>query len=176
MGYRISILSNLPMHHDFYFILIGDYSIDDRINNLFRESFNYIADNIANSAIVQSTSNRKLEHDIYKSIEKHIQDRNKYGTIISSLESHNPGLLILDVHPSLLSDNSLIVFIPFTCLSELYKNNNDLIKELKSLAEGRDTNIIDKVVKKRGLVAKVWDSIIMEPNIGGFGINLKKIL
>jgi hypothetical protein len=176
MGYRISTLRNLPMHHNFYFILIGDYHIDDRINNLFREDFNYIADNITESAIIQSATNRNLEYEIYRSLESLIHKGNKLAELIISFESRKPGLLIINEHPSVLNDNSLIVYISFTRLAELYTNNNDLLQDLIALAEGRNIDIIDKVNNKKGFWTKIGESLILEPNFSGIGINLKKLL
>lgn len=174
MGYRISTLKNLPKHHNFYFILIGDYSVNDRINDLFRNNFNYLADNVSNSGIVQRTEDQALEQEIYRSVGSLIHNKSELGNLIRSIESHMPGLLITDKHPSELDESSLIIFITFSKLSKIYKNNNDLVQDLIALSEGKNKNIIEKVNNK-GFLTKLKDALILEPNIHGFGINLKKL-
>ncbi|QOR34833.1 hypothetical protein IMX26_15430 [Clostridium sp. 'deep sea'] len=177
MGYRIRTFKNLPKHFNFYFILIGDYSNCDKINNLFNQDFDKIADRLETSAIVKSVSNRSLDEEVYKAFEKIINDKNHhYNNLISSLESSYPGLLILDCHPDNINDKSLLLFITFDTLNNEYTSNNELIKDLVDLAKKINTNIINRFSKKKGFLTRFFDSMILEPNFFGFGFNLKEIL
>ena len=126
MGYRISSLNNLPSNLECYYFLIGDYSFDSTVNNLFRNSFRSLADALGeNIAIIEKTNNGKLERDLLNTL---YTNPNLMETI-EKWERNTPGLLIMWCHPSDLTDNESLVYIPFLTLADVYDTNVNALFE-----------------------------------------------
>lgn len=166
MGYRISSLNNLPSNLECYYFLIGDYSFDSTVNNLFRNSFRSLADALGeNIAIIEKTNNGKLERDLLNTL---YTNPNLMETI-EKWERNTPGLLIMWCHPSNLTDNESLVYIPFLTLADVYDTNvNALFADLVSYAKYENTNLIDKIKDKHRIIKGVSLSV----NLGIFAINI----
>lgn len=162
MGYNITTIKNLPLDLSCYFFLIGDYRNRNRINDLFREDFRVIADRIGeNAALIEQTSNSRVEEELLSAMHAYMFSCSKTASFLKKYFMAYPGLLITKQHPNKLKDKSLLVFIPFSILEEVYASTNDLLSDLVSFAKLGDKSIIKKTAKKHKLIKRVSLSLTL---------------
>ena len=165
MGYRISTLKNLPSNFGCYYFLIGEYRNHSVINDLFREDFRIIADQLGETnAIIESTDNGDWEYELVSSLCNHPA----LFTKIPIYENRLPGLLIMWKHPSNLEKNDAVVYIPFKVLEDTYSNSSDLLWDLVFFAKGKNKDLIKKTKKKY----KIIKGLSLSVNVGIFALNI----
>ena len=165
MGYRISTLKNLPPELGCYYFLIGDYRNRSTINDLFREDFNVIADNLGESgAIVEKTYDRNMEYELIKALCHH-------PVLVENIDIYQirmPGLLIMRKHPLELTKNDCVIYIPFQILESTYSNASELLWDLIAFAREENKNLIEKTKKKFPVIKGLSISV----NMGIFALNI----
>lgn len=189
MGLMIHSLDNIPesARRD-YFIYLLDYGWDEPISEALRRNFDKMAEESStNGAVV-----------IKGTVGQHFQNEVFSWHKINGLNADNilPALLISNNHPSYFRDNDhgngwgdglvnesenqemKLIIIPFrkfcrtsTEVVELIQKVFDDIKRQKDLSEFSIAREI-KASKNQA----VADAIILEPNIAGVGIDLKKLI
>ena len=171
MGYDISALKNLPKHLDCYFFLIGDYRIKTRVNDLFREEFDKIASRLGDDAgIIRQTRRSKIEPELTEAICKHQFKGTDVSNFLDSVSSQYPGLLILKVHPDLLTERETIIHIPFTTLDEVYEDNEELLMALIGFAKGNQA-LMRKIYKWVQKTRKAISGLNVGISVGVFAVN-----
>jgi hypothetical protein len=175
MGYSISTLKNLPTCLNCYFFLIGDYGNSTVINNFFREDFAIIASRIGeNAGIINQTRKSTLDEELTTALNNTINSQTDVCNFIKSVEGQYPGLLILDKHPSQLTEKDSIVYIPFSTLNAIYINTDDLLTDLVEYAKG-NKQLVEKSKKwSKKNKQKIFKnlSVSIGVNIGIITINI----
>ncbi len=190
MGLMVYSLDNIPpsAKRD-YFIYLLDYGWDEPISEALRQNFDMMAKNAAvNSAVI-----------IKGTVAEHFQNEVFSWHQINGLNGDDilPALLITNSHPSYFRDNNhgpkwgeeflniseqqpemKLILIPFRkhCKTSteaigLIQKVFDDIKDQKDISDFK----VSKETK-RGYGSAIADAIILEPNVGGIGIDIKKLL
>jgi len=183
MGLKISTIAALPenVERDYYLYILDYYNWDEPIGNTLRNSFDRIAKFASenNSIAIQG-----------------IQESHFYSELMS-WESINgidpkellPALMITSIHPKYFLERNnkqtkgekipedKLVFIE---IGKVCKTPQDVIKLIEKIFKDiqEKKKIEDFSVKEelKGGIGKVLnDTIILEPNIAGIGINLNNI-
>ncbi|MBQ7226121.1 MAG: hypothetical protein IJX02_05930 [Clostridia bacterium] len=166
MGYRISKIKNVPVGFNCYYFLIGNYRNHSIINDLFREDFRIIADELGeDNAIIESTYGGNLENELMQSLHKHYNILEQIGMY----ETRFPGLLIMWKHPSNLDEKDAIVYIPFQAFEKTYSNSSELLQDLVSYAKKENDNLIKRTKRKFKIIKSVGLSI----NLGILALNIE---
>lgn len=163
MGYTISTLKGLASYFEYYFFLIGDYSIDDRISAFFEADFDKIATEIGNSsAIIKAANREQYEKELIRSLSN--VNSKIIRRLIQDFEYCNPGLLILDAHPNDIIEETLVLFIPVRNLGKLYGSNIEFYRDLINLSKKRDAHLIKKIEQMENPWRKMLDKLQLKPN------------
>jgi hypothetical protein len=173
MGYDITTLKNLPKHLGYYFFLIGDYRNDALINNFFRTEFSVIASRLGEDAgIIRQTLKSRVEEELNVAINKHRFRGTTISNFFDSVSYQYPGLLILKKHPDDLTENDMLIHIPFMTLNSVYSNSEELLTDLVGFTRG-DRQLIEKVNKWIKRAKKVVSGFSIGINVGFFAINFQ---
>ena len=171
MGYCISTLKNLPKHLDCYFFLIGDDRIQTFVNDFFRNEFDVIASRLGeDTGIIRQTRKSKVEDELNEAISKHQFKGTVVSDFLDSVSSQYPGLLILKNHPDNLTEEDIIIHIPFTTLNKVYGDKEELLVDLVGFAEGNQ-ELMRKISKWVQGKNKVIAGLSVGINAGVFAIN-----
>lgn len=183
MGLKISTIAALPknVERDYYLYILDYYNWDEPISNTLRNSFDKIAKFAAeNDAVV-----------IQGIPESHFYNELFSWESINGIDPQEilPALMITTLHPKYFLDahnNELKGEIPedkliFIELKKVCQNPSDVINiiekimtDIKNKKEIKDFKIKSKFKKSIGKTLN--ECIILEPNIGGFGVNINKII
>lgn len=183
MGLKIHSLAEIPenVSKSYYLYILDYYNWDEPIGNALRENFDKIAEFAAknDSVVIQGMAGSHFYSELmsWKSING-----------IEPLELL-PALMITTLHPKyfLDRDNKQVEkeeipqdkFI-FLEISKICQSPKDVLKLLEKIFQDIQNKkaIQDFKIKKelKGGVGKILnDTIILEPNIGGIGINLNSL-
>lgn len=157
MGYNISKLKSLPKIFNWYMFLLGDYRNNNMVNNLFRNDFPIIAEQLGENAAIIA-QNHQLERELSEMLMQ-VYDY----AILKDLEYFEykcPGLLLIDgqamesmtqprhFFPFLHSKQREVVgnicFIPFELMEASYYSSNELLRDLVHFAHGTNNNLLQK--------------------------------
>jgi hypothetical protein len=153
MGYSITTIKNLPEGLSFYFFLVGDYRNQNVINDLFRGDFDIIADRLGEySGIVKQTTHSRVENELIDALSGWVFSNTEASLYFEQIFMRYPGLLVVNQHPSKLTDASEILYFPFSVLEETYRSTNDLIADLVNFARYRSVDILLKTTRKHKLI------------------------
>lgn len=184
MGLKISTIAALPssVERGYYLYILDYYNWDEPISNTLRNNFDKIAKFAAenDSVVIQG-----------------IPESHFYSELLSweSINGINPSeilpaLMITTIHPryfleahdkqqygNLPEDKLIFIEIKKVC-----KNPNDVINviqkimiDIQNKKEIKDFKIKNEL-KKTTIGKKLNECIILEPNIGGVGVNVNKII
>ncbi|MFH7018603.1 hypothetical protein [Flavobacterium sp. FlaQc-47] len=183
MGLKVSTIAALSgnIERDYYLYILDYYNWDEPISNTLRNSFDKIAKFAAeNEAVV-----------IQGIPESHFYNELFSWESINGIDPSEilPALMITTLHPKYFLDahnNQLEGGIPedkliFIELKKVCQTPNDVINiiqkimiDIKNKKEIKDFKI--KAEYKKGIGKKINDCLILEPNIGGLGLNINKII
>jgi hypothetical protein len=183
MGLKISTLAAIPenVSRSYYIYILDFYNWDEPISNTLRNSFDKIAEFATknDSVVIQGIK------------ESHFYSELMSWESVNGIDPKEllPALMITTIHPKyfLDGDDKQIKGQPipedkliFLKIGEVCKSPSDVIRLLekmfKDISEKKE--IKDFQIKKRlkGGVGKILnDTIILEPNIAGIGINLNEL-
>jgi len=134
-----------------------------------------LADYSGNSAFVKQTLRGKVNEELYNVLYAYRPQKSKFIELADTLHGRESGLLVIDTHPSKLNDDSFILFVTYERINQEYPDTNTLFKDLVDMAERKNDEFIKKVTKKEGFFDKLLDSIILNPNFAGIGININNL-
>ncbi|MCC6597669.1 MAG: hypothetical protein IT559_02640 [Alphaproteobacteria bacterium] len=189
MGLMIHSLDNIPesARRD-YFIYLLDYGWDEPISDALRRNFDHMAHQSANNkaVIIKGTVGEHFRNEVF-SWHK-INGLNAEDILPALLISNNHPLYFRDhehgeqwggrlLNESTESDMKLII-IPFRKFcktkTEVVKLIQEVFKDIKEEKELASFSIAKKM--KAGHGHAIADALILEPNIAGIGVNLKKLV
>lgn len=183
MGLKISTIAALPsdVERSYYLYILDYYNWDEPISNTLRNNFDKIAKFAAenDSVVIQG-----------------IPESHFYSELLSweSINGINPSeilpaLMITTIHPKYfleahdkqhygnLPEDKLI----FIEIKKVCQNPNDVINviqkimvDIQNKKEIKDFKIKSELKKSVG--KRLNECIILEPNIGGLGVNVNKII
>lgn len=182
MGYWILKLESLPNIFDWYFFLVGDYRNHGLVNDVFKKDFNIIAERLGGNAAIIS-GNHLLERDLQDCLKDF--ERGKLGVFLRDLEKRNPGLLILNKHPTDLyhfsmsksgpeEDVPVIIYIPLEILEMAYTSGNALISDIVAFSKNQDDTLIRKTSEFGCIKDGISGSILKKKQAGIVTINYTK--
>ena len=182
-------LENIPIgaRRD-YLIYLLDYGWDEPISNILNRNFEKMAAIAADNKAVM----------IKGTVASHFQNEVLSWHHINGEDANDllPALLITNAHPQYFlesnicyenkkvksikvhqNDDMKMILIPF---KRVCKDDNDVINIVNSvfsdIKQGKDlANFCIAKQHKRGLGNAIVDSIILQPNINGIGVDLKKL-
>lgn len=183
MGLKIHTLAEIPdnVYKSYYLYILDYYNWDEPIGNTLRENFDKIAEFAANnnSVVIQGMAGSHFYSELmsWKSING-----------IDPLELL-PALMITTLHPKYFidGDNERIkgMDIPkdkfiFLEIRKICQHPQDVVVLLEKIFQDiREKKAIQDFRVKRELkggVGKILnDTLILEPNVGGIGINLNTL-
>jgi len=176
MGYEVSTIENLPNLSGYYFFIFGDYDCPCyRTEAALYNRFSQIARRIGrHSAIV-----KMLDDEMLHEFSSCFYDALWKVDVFQRLIMREPSFLIMNKHPNkfTFSEDNVFVLVPFEVLDELYDNDYDFVRDVISLGANGDNTFLEKLhsLKKPGIIKRLGDSFMLEPNFNGLGINLKKL-
>lgn len=178
LGYNISCISNLPSMSGYYFFLLGkeDYTYGQSGTALYKK-FDELAERIgSDSAIVKSHKGKSFAVEL----EKSFQSKSWFHEMYIKCLSIEPALVIMNRHPKKfdLKDGEFLAIISFETLDAIYPTEYELIKDIINLATKDDLNILKKAEehgKGIGLLERIKNAILLQPNFSGIGIDLKAL-
>jgi hypothetical protein len=175
MGEIRTSLEKISHKYNNYLFLIGDYEIDAPVNNFFNHNFKKIGSDIdENAVIVRRTDKSRIERElntIYRELFCSDSLENKRMALFFEQAFRNenkPGLLLTNHHPSNLRADSKIAYISFSVLEDIYKDKNELLRDIINLAQYNDYSILKKTAPKRKIVKGVGVSV----NLGVVSFNI----
>lgn len=183
MGLKISTIAVIPenVERDYYLYILDYYNWDEPISKTLRDSFDRIAKFAAenNSVAIQGIP------------ESHFYSELMSWESVNGIDPKEllPALLITTLHPKYFLDGDnkraiggkipedKLVFIE---IGKVCKTPQDVINVIEKIFHDikEKKEIIDFKIKKelRGGLGKILnDTIILEPNIAGIGININNI-
>lgn len=175
MGYNISTIENLPMLSGYYFLLVGKEGGYGRICRTLYARFDEIAERIGvKSAIVKSFAPENISKELQQAFVRAPWFRKIYDDLLY----REPALIIMKPHPKefKFNEDEFFALIPFATLDRIYLNENELVQDIVALAIDGSTDLIDKVMasgQKPGFLKRLGDAFMLQPNVTGFGIDLK---
>ncbi len=188
MGLMIYSLKHIPLEaHRDYFIYLLDYGWDEPISNIIKRNYDNMARIAAdNKAVV-----------IKGTVASHFQNEVLSWHHINGEDAEDllPALLITNKHPHYFDTSNHVlkykasdkikacehkgmkmILIPFkkVCHTEM-----DVIKIIQNvfddISRGKDlANFTIVKTQKRGIGRTIVDSLILQPNIYGIGVDVKK--
>lgn len=183
MGLKISTIASIPENEErsYYLYILDYYNWDEPISNTLRNSFDKIAKFAAENDCVA----------IQGIPESHFYSELMSWESVNGIDPAEllPALMITTIHPKyFLEGNNKEIFggkIPedklvFIEVGKLCKTPSDVVKIIEKIfldIKARK-EIKDFVVKKelKGGIGKILnDTIILEPNIAGIGVNVNNI-
>ena len=175
MGEIRTSLEKISHKYNHYFFLIGDYEIDAPINNFFNHNFKKIGSDIGeNAVIVRRTDKSRIEREInsiyHNLFISNSTENNKLASFFEQAFRNNnkPGVLITNCHPSHLQANSKVAYVSFSVLDDVYRDKNELLRDIISLAHYSDYTLLKKTGEKRKTIKGVGVSL----NLGVISINI----
>jgi hypothetical protein len=168
MGYLLSSLGNLPIQRDislYIFIVNGRWrgEFDDLIEN----NFSALAKQIGPNSVIAKGFEPESWSD---------QVCSKYlGNTTKTMIDVLPALLLTDAHPDSLTEGSLRLLVPLRDAAKRFGGLDVFFRALAEFAKTRDPAFLNRFEDKASLGSKVWSVLDLEPNIFGFGINLKEV-
>jgi hypothetical protein len=183
MGLKISTIAAIPenVERSYYLYILDYYNWDEPISKTLRESFDKIAKFAAenDSVAIQGIS------------ESHFYSELMSWESVNGIDPKEllPALMITTLHPKYFLDGdnkrSIGGKIPedklvFIEIAKVCKTPQDVIKiiekiftDIKDKKEIRDFKV--KMELKGGIAKVLNDTLILEPNIAGIGVNLNNI-
>ena len=189
MGLMVHSLDNIPesARRD-YFIYLLDYGWDEPISEALRRNFDKMAheSSINKAVIIKGTVGEHFQNEVFSWHQ------------INGLNGDDvlPALLISNNHPSYFKDNNhgagwerglvkeseqhnmKLIIIPFKkfCKSstEVVGLIQKVFSDIKEQKDLSDFTIAREIKKGRG--SAIADAIILEPNVAGIGVDLKKLI
>lgn len=184
MGLKISTIAEIPenVERSYYLYILDYYNWDEPISNTLRNSFDKIAKFAAenDSVAIQGIP------------ESHFYSELMSWESINGVDPKEllPALMVTTIHPKYFLDgnnkHSYSAKIPedklvFIEIGKVCKTSQDVIKliekvfqDIKDKKEIKDFKI--KKELKGGVGKIINDTIILEPNIAGIGVNINNIL
>lgn len=188
MGLMIYSLDNIPAEaHRDYFIYLLDYGWDEPISNILNKNYDEMAKIAAeNRAVV-----------IKGTVATHFQNEVLSWHHINGEAADDllPALLITNKHPHYFRDCDEEIFYKASDKIKVHKNGDmkmvlipfkkscvnetDVISIVQSvfndITQGKDLTKFSIIKRqKKGVGHTIVDSLILQPNISGVGIDLKK--
>lgn len=183
MGLKISTIAAIPenVEREYYLYILDYYNWDEPISKTLRDSFDKIAKFAAenNSVVIQGIP------------ESHFYSELMSWEAVNGIDPKEllPALLITTIHPKYFLEGNNKQFtggkIPedklvFIEIAKVCKTPQDVIKLIEKVFQDikEKKEIRNFRVKKelKGGVGKILnDTIILEPNIAGIGININNI-
>ena len=183
MGLKISTIAAIPenVERSYYLYILDYYNWDEPISNTLRNSFDKIAKFAAENDSVAITG----------ILESHFYSELLSFNSINGIKPEDilPALMITTIHPKYFLDgndiqdyrerkpNDKLIFIE---IGKICQNPQDVIKiienifvDIKEKKDLKDFQI--KKELKAGIGKILNDTIILEPNVGGIGININNI-
>lgn len=183
MGLKIHTLAEIPenVFKSYYLYILDYYNWDEPIGNVLRDSFDRIAEFASknDSIVIQGIK------------ESHFYSELMSWEAVNGIEPAEllPALMITTLHPKyfLDGDNKQLIGEPipedkfiFLEIGKICNSPQDVFKLLEKVFIDiqNKKEINDFKVKKelKGGIGKILnDTIILEPNIGGIGVNLNNL-
>lgn len=188
MGLHVQSLENVPetTNRD-YFVYLLDYGWDEPIRNALMDNFNTMARESAvnRAVIIKGTDIGHFEDEVFSWHQINGRDA----------DDILPALLITNRHPKFFRDNDhgrqwgkglyeesqkdgmKLALIPF---KRFCKTTTDVVsviqKVFRDIADKKDLKDFKICGEmKKGVGKAILDAVILEPNISGVGIDLKKL-
>jgi hypothetical protein len=189
MGLMVHSLDNIPeAANRGYFIYLLDYGWQEPISEALQRNFEYMAYESANNnaVIIKGTDGKHFQNEVFSWHQ------------INGLDGEDilPALLITNSHPSYFreknygegwgsglmnksqQENMKLIIIPFRKFCTNSTEAVDLIKkvfqDIKSQKDLSDFSIAKEI--KGGSGRAIADAVVLQPNIAGVGIDLKKLI
>ena len=190
MGLWVHSLDNIPQttNRD-YFIYLLDYGWDEPISNVLNSNFEKMAQ--------KSAQNRAV---VIKGLGVHFDNEVFSWHHINGIDGNDvlPALLITNQHPSYFRDhwcdferntdlyrensekNMKLILIPFRKFcktsTEVIELVQKIFENIESQKDINDFSILSEIKKNTSNRVNLFDTIILQPNISGVGIDLKMLL
>jgi len=183
MGLKINTLAGIPdeVHKSYYIYILDYYNWDEPIGNTLRDNFDRLAEFASDndSVVIQGIK------------ESHFYSELMSWESINGIDPKEllPALMITTIHPKYFLERNnkqtknepipedKLIFIK---ISEVCKNPIDVVKLLEKIfTDIREKKVIENFQVKKELksgIGKILnDTIILEPNIAGIGVNINKL-
>lgn len=183
MGLKISTLAAIPedVTRSYYLYILDYYNWDEPIGNALRNNFDRIAEFAAknDSVVIQGIK------------ESHFYSELMSWESINGIDPKDllPALMITTIHPKYFLDghdkeikggkipSDKLIFLKLT---DICKTPTDVVKLLekifKNIQEKKEIKDFEISKELKGGIGKILnDTIILEPNIGGVGLNINNL-
>ncbi|MNQ82166.1 hypothetical protein D3C85_972110 [compost metagenome] len=182
MGLHVNSIADLPLSESrsYYLYILDYYNWDEPISNALRANSEKIASFCADNNAVMI---------------KGLPDSHFYSEVLSWVKINGqgpntvlPAILITTIHPKYFidSDNSnppheISESLIFLKIRDICKSPGDTIvllekifKDIKEKKKIKDFTIVRE--QRKGEHGALVDALILEPNIAGLGVDVKKII
>ncbi len=187
MGLMIYSLDNVPQQADRdYFVYLLDYGWDEPIANSMKYNFDKMAEEAANNraVVIKGLVGSHFVNEVFSW--HHINGEDGENVL--------PAILITNATPQYFQSANFssqkglyredttgemkLILIPLKKFCSGPAEAVDLIDKLFSDIKNQNDLTDFQIVKeiKRGSGGSLVDSIILQPNIGGIGVDLKKLI
>lgn len=181
MGLHVSSVSDLPLSEErkYYLYILDYYCWDEPINTTLTNNLDRIASFCAknNSVMIRGIPNSHFYSEVLS----------WQGINGSNPEELLPAIMITTIHPTYFIENDNNIHAPevddalvFIKIREICKTPSDLVDfleklftDIKNEKKIKDFSI-SKVIKTNHQKSFV-DSLILEPNVAGVGVDLKEL-
>lgn len=182
MGLHVNAVSDIPLSEsrDYYLYVLDYYNWDEPISNTLKSNITKIESLCAknNSVMIRGLPDSHFYSEVLSWMSINGQDPDEIL----------PALMITTVHPKYFIEannkkvsseiNEPLIFIK---IRDVCKQPNDVISliekifnDIKDKKEIRDFSITNELRNSKG--PRFVDSLILEPNISGLGVNIKKLM
>lgn len=169
MGYQLTSLGNLPVEPDidlYIFVIDGNWR-GGRFE-ILQSNFSEIARGIGPTAIIA----KGFEEPLWsKELCTHYLGK-KYRAIFP----HLPALLLTDVHPENLTEESLRLLIPLGRAEEEFGDLETFFRALTRFATTKNPDFLERFRDQKDWIAEGNEVIELKPNFFGIGVNLNEFI
>ncbi|GKT11644.1 MAG: hypothetical protein ISEC1_P0611 [Thiomicrorhabdus sp.] len=169
MGYMLNSLGNLPIEDDievYIFVVNGNWQ--GGFYDLIEKNFSNIARKIGSNAIIAKGLDQ--EQWTNEVAEKY------FGENAGQLFQALPALLLTSDHPENISKESYKLIVPLRDVESRFGDWDVFFKSLTKLAQGDDTEFLERFEDVEDLIDKGNSVIELKPNFFGIGINLNALI
>jgi hypothetical protein len=182
MGLKISTVAAIPVNveREYYLYILDYYNWDEPISKTLRDSFDKIAEFAAenNSVVIQGIPESHFYSELFSFESVNGIDPKELLPALMITKIHPNYFLMRDQGKSILKepDDSII----FLEIGKICKTPQDVIRIIEKVFSDirQNKEIGDFQIKKElksGIGKILNDTIILEPNIAGVGVNINSI-
>jgi len=177
MGYRIGRLANLPIINGMtlYIFVLGSHQWKHGGIEKISDNFDKLAKEIGpQGAVVMGHDGFDLSYELVDAL--YNNGPNGIQELIIDGDRSGGAILILNKHPSQISDEDPILFSPLDLLEKRAGGIDKFFTELCEFSRKPNENFGELFVKhKKGFLGRLFSFVELKPNVAGIGININAL-